>query len=312
MAAGEEIFVEIERGKALVVRYPALRRDRREGQGHACSSSSTASRARIKVPDRVDDGARRQARRKAEAGQRRPCRRADAGRCLDAWRSAAGQAVKAGDVLLSIEAMKMETALHAEARRYRRRGAGERRRPDRRKGPPDRFWLKAVHRRPIEAAFRNAQPLKEDLCPSGPRVAMLACGVVAIFQPRRAASARCRQSSSDRPVIAATMSYAISHRRSRRCSRHCRDLPGVRSCTASPPMRSSRRRWMRRAQPAFRRSRRAGITLYRLAVDMGGTVLGYAYASVFRTRPAHLRTRGLTLLAPEARAAASAGHCSPN
>ncbi|RJT17812.1 biotin/lipoyl-binding protein, partial [Mesorhizobium waimense] len=27
---------------------------------------------------------------------------------------AAGQAVKAGDVLLSIEAMKMETALHAE------------------------------------------------------------------------------------------------------------------------------------------------------------------------------------------------------
>ena len=33
---------------------------------------------------------------------------------LDASRSRDGQAVKAGDVLLTIEAMKMETALHAE------------------------------------------------------------------------------------------------------------------------------------------------------------------------------------------------------
>ena len=33
---------------------------------------------------------------------------------LDASRSRPGQAVKAGDVLLTIEAMKMETALHAE------------------------------------------------------------------------------------------------------------------------------------------------------------------------------------------------------
>ena len=33
---------------------------------------------------------------------------------VSALAMAAGQAVKAGDVLLSIEAMKMETALHAE------------------------------------------------------------------------------------------------------------------------------------------------------------------------------------------------------
>jgi multidrug efflux pump subunit AcrA (membrane-fusion protein) len=51
----------------------------------------------------------------------------------------AGQAVKAGDVLLSIEAMKMETALHAERDGVDRRGAGQGRRPDRRQGSADRL-----------------------------------------------------------------------------------------------------------------------------------------------------------------------------
>ncbi|QND24227.1 hypothetical protein HB774_33010 (plasmid) [Rhizobium leguminosarum bv. viciae] len=66
---------------------------------------------RIKVPDRAQGATGAAARSKAEAGQCRPCRRADVNSRAFA---SAGQTVSAGDVLVSIEAMKMETAIHAE------------------------------------------------------------------------------------------------------------------------------------------------------------------------------------------------------
>ena len=53
------------------------------------------------------------ARRKAEAGNEAHVGAPMPG-VISTLAVAAGQAVKAGDVLVSIEAMKMETALHAE------------------------------------------------------------------------------------------------------------------------------------------------------------------------------------------------------
>ena len=67
---------------------------------------------RTKAPDRARGGAAK-ARRKAETGNAAHVGAPMPG-VVSTLAVAAGQTVKAGDVLLSIEAMKMETALHAE------------------------------------------------------------------------------------------------------------------------------------------------------------------------------------------------------
>ncbi|MCY1238388.1 pyruvate carboxylase [compost metagenome] len=66
----------------------------------------------IKVPDR-NRSAQSAVRRKAEVGNAAHLGAPMPGVISTVFVSP-GQAVKAGDVLLSIEAMKMETALHAE------------------------------------------------------------------------------------------------------------------------------------------------------------------------------------------------------
>jgi pyruvate carboxylase len=68
---------------------------------------------RVKVPDRAHGATNGKARRKAEPGNDAHVGAPMPG-VVSTLAVAAGQAVKAGDVLLSIEAMKMETALHAE------------------------------------------------------------------------------------------------------------------------------------------------------------------------------------------------------
>jgi pyruvate carboxylase len=68
---------------------------------------------RVKVPDRARAGGAGAARPKAEAGHPGHVGAPMPG-VVSTLAVAAGQSVKAGDVLLSIEAMKMETALHAE------------------------------------------------------------------------------------------------------------------------------------------------------------------------------------------------------
>nr|MBA3448179.1 biotin/lipoyl-binding protein [Pseudaminobacter sp.] len=68
---------------------------------------------RIKVPDRAHGAAGSKARRKAEPGNDLHVGAPMPG-VVSALAVSAGQAIRAGDVLLSIEAMKMETALHAE------------------------------------------------------------------------------------------------------------------------------------------------------------------------------------------------------
>ncbi len=112
MAGEEEIFVDIEKGKTLVIRCLAIGEVDDKGMVTVFFEINGQPR-RVKVPDRAHGASAAQARRKAEAGNE-----ADVGAPMPGVVStltvAEGQEVKAGDVLLSIEAMKMETALHAE------------------------------------------------------------------------------------------------------------------------------------------------------------------------------------------------------
>ena len=113
LAAGEEISVELEKGKTLVVRCQAI--------GEADDGRAGARLLRAERPAAHRPRARPRARRRppAPAG-RRPSpatRRMSPRRCrasISGVSVAAGQEIRAGDVLLSIEAMKMETALHAD------------------------------------------------------------------------------------------------------------------------------------------------------------------------------------------------------
>ena len=66
----------------------------------------------VKVPDRTATGSI-VARRKAEDGNPAHVAAPMPG-VVSTLAVVAGKAVKAGDILLSIEAMKMETAIHAE------------------------------------------------------------------------------------------------------------------------------------------------------------------------------------------------------
>ncbi|RWP76250.1 pyruvate carboxylase [Mesorhizobium sp.] len=112
MKPEDEIFVDIEKGKTLVVRCLAIGDVDEKGMVTVFFELNGQPR-RIKVPDRAHGASAAKARRKAEPGNEAHVGAPMPG-VVSALAVAAGQAVKAGDVLLSIEAMKMETALHAE------------------------------------------------------------------------------------------------------------------------------------------------------------------------------------------------------
>jgi pyruvate carboxylase len=110
MEPGQEITVDLEAGKTLVLRLSAIG-DRHDGEVKVFFELNGQPRT-IRVPDRLAAGASA-ARPKAEPGNpahvAAPLPGVIAGIAVEA-----GQTVKQGDLLLSIEAMKMETALHAE------------------------------------------------------------------------------------------------------------------------------------------------------------------------------------------------------
>ena len=112
MAPSDEIFVDIERGKTLVIRCLAIGEPDDKGMVTVFFELNGQPR-RVKVPDRAHGSGNGKARRKVEPGNE-----AHVGAPMPGVVSTlavhAGQSVQAGDVLLSIEAMKMETALHAE------------------------------------------------------------------------------------------------------------------------------------------------------------------------------------------------------
>ncbi len=109
---GEELFVDIERGKTLVVVNQAVGATDEKGMVTVFFELNGQPR-RVKVPDRAHGAAGAMARRKAEAGNAAHVGAPMPG-VISTVGVANGQDVKAGDVLLSIEAMKMETAIHAE------------------------------------------------------------------------------------------------------------------------------------------------------------------------------------------------------
>jgi pyruvate carboxylase len=112
MKAEDEVLVDIERGKTLVIRCLAIGDTDDKGMVTVFFELNGQPR-RVKVPDRTHGAGAAKARRKAEAGNEAHVSAPMPG-VVSTLAVSAGQKVSAGDVLLSIEAMKMETALHAE------------------------------------------------------------------------------------------------------------------------------------------------------------------------------------------------------
>jgi pyruvate carboxylase len=112
MEQEDEIFVDIEKGKTLVIRCLALGDVDEKGMATVFFELNGQPR-RVKVPDRIHGASAARERRKAEPGNEAHVGAPMPG-VVSALAVVAGQKVTAGDVLLSIEAMKMETALHAE------------------------------------------------------------------------------------------------------------------------------------------------------------------------------------------------------
>ncbi|POF32740.1 pyruvate carboxylase [Roseibium marinum] len=109
---GQEIFVDLEPGKTLVLRCQAIGETDEKGEKKVFFELNGQPRS-VKVPDRAHGASGAAAMRKAEDGNAAHVGAPMPG-VISTVAIAAGQDVKAGDVLVSIEAMKMETALHAE------------------------------------------------------------------------------------------------------------------------------------------------------------------------------------------------------
>ena len=108
----EEVFVDMERGKTLVIRCLAIGAPDEQGMVTVFFELNGQPR-RVKVPDRAHGAGGSRMRRKAELGNDLHVGAPMPG-VISGLAVQTGQEVKAGDVLVSIEAMKMETALHAE------------------------------------------------------------------------------------------------------------------------------------------------------------------------------------------------------
>ncbi|WP_308916738.1 pyruvate carboxylase [Jannaschia sp. LMIT008] len=111
MDPGDEIEAEIENGKTLNIRLQAVGETHEDGEVRVFFELNGAPRV-IRVPDRKA-GATATVRPKAEVGNTdhvgAPMPGVVAGIAVEV-----GRPVKQGDLLLTIEAMKMETGLHAE------------------------------------------------------------------------------------------------------------------------------------------------------------------------------------------------------
>ncbi|MEI4483156.1 MULTISPECIES: pyruvate carboxylase [unclassified Phyllobacterium] len=111
LGQGEELLADIEKGKTLVVLNQAQSDVDEKGMVKVFFEINGQPRP-IRVPDR-NRNATSAIRRKVELGNAAHLGAPMPG-VISTVTVAAGQLVKTGDVLLSIEAMKMETALHAE------------------------------------------------------------------------------------------------------------------------------------------------------------------------------------------------------
>ncbi|HEV7275641.1 MAG TPA: pyruvate carboxylase [Devosiaceae bacterium] len=108
---GEELLVDIEKGKTLVLQYLGQSETNEKGQVRVFFDLNGQPRT-ITVPDRMKAGDI-VLRPKAEPGDPKQVGAPMPG-VVSSLAVKPGQTVAAGDVLCSIEAMKMETAIHAE------------------------------------------------------------------------------------------------------------------------------------------------------------------------------------------------------
>jgi len=111
MEPGEEITAEIDPGKILEIRLQAVGETGADGEVKVFFELNGQPRV-IRIPNRAAK-ATTAARPKAEPGN--PCHiGAPMPGVVASVSATVGAKVKAGDLLLTIEAMKMETGLHAE------------------------------------------------------------------------------------------------------------------------------------------------------------------------------------------------------
>jgi pyruvate carboxylase len=112
MDPGDEVSVDIERGKTLIVRFVALSEVRDDGTRQVFFELNGQPRS-IVVTDR-SQVAKRPPQRKMEAGNAKHVGAPMPG-TIATVKAIVGQKVVKGDLLLTMEAMKMETSVRAEA-----------------------------------------------------------------------------------------------------------------------------------------------------------------------------------------------------
>ncbi len=112
MEPGDEVSVDIERGKTLIVRFVALSEVRDDGTRQVFFELNGQPRS-IVVTDR-SQVAKRPPQRKMEPGNAKHVGAPMPG-TIATVKAIVGQKVAKGDLLLTMEAMKMETSVRAEA-----------------------------------------------------------------------------------------------------------------------------------------------------------------------------------------------------
>ncbi|WMT86717.1 pyruvate carboxylase [Pelagibacterium sp. 26DY04] len=111
LAPADEIMVDLEKGKTMVVQFLGQSEANEKGMVRVFFDLNGQPRS-VSVPDRLKAG-EIVVRPKATQGDPKQIGAPMPG-VISTLAVQAGQKIEAGDVLLSIEAMKMETALHAE------------------------------------------------------------------------------------------------------------------------------------------------------------------------------------------------------
>ena len=160
MKPEEEIFVDIEKGKTLVIRCLAVGDVDEKGMVTVFFEINGQPR-RIKVPDRAHGASNGKVRRKAEPGNDGHVGAPMPG-VVSTLAVTTGQSVKAGDVLLVHRGDEDGDRHACRARRRRRRSAGEGRRPDRREGPAHRLRSVTAERPRNPAAGDSTMPGNRD------------------------------------------------------------------------------------------------------------------------------------------------------
>ncbi len=167
MEPGEEISVEIDPGKTLEIRCQAMGETNEEGEAKVFFELNGQPRT-VRVPDRkVKAPSAAHGRRRSRATPTMSARRCP-GVVAERRRSRQARRSQAGDLLLTIEAMKMETGIHAE-RDARGEGGARARRA--RRSTPRTCWSSSnsgdAESVPARTPFKNLKTREKIVDASG-------------------------------------------------------------------------------------------------------------------------------------------------